>query len=75
MLLIGSFFYVASRSTPATIYVYNYPAFTLAATKTLPDSKTTFTDAYALFSTWKLVSYNGIPMILASDGIYNVNDL
>jgi len=75
MLLIGNKFYVATRGTPATVYIYNYPAFTLATTKHLPDSKVTFTDAYAPFATVQMLSYNGTPVILCEDGIYNINDL
>jgi len=71
LTLIGNEVYVATKTNPTTIYIYNYPAWTLAATKHLPDSETQFTAP----GTLSLLVYKGAPMILAQDAIYNINSL
>ncbi len=74
---IGSYVYIATYAgvgNPAVVYVYNYPAFTLAKTITLPDSETVaLVGSNVPYNPYTLVNYNGYPMLLTTDAIYNVN--
>jgi hypothetical protein len=78
MTLIGNKVYIATASVPATVYIYNYPAWTLATTKTLPDSETVQgpnTSPNTGWNPYSLLSFNGYPMILTQDAIYNIDVL